>query len=50
MHSAQDAIAAVYYLLQLHGAFMAQAGDDGHRAICAAADAMITSLKVRTCI
>ncbi len=47
MHSAQDAIAAVYYLLQLHGSFMAGAGAAGHDAICAAAEAMITSLKVR---
>lgn len=48
MHSAQDAIAAIYYLLQLHGSFMAESGAAGHAAICAAADAMITSLKVRT--
>ena len=46
MHSAQDAIAAIYYLLQQHGAVMAQAGVNGHNAICAAARAMITSLKV----
>ena len=47
MHSAQDAIAATYYLLQLHGSFMAASGAAGHAAICAAAEAMITSLKVR---
>ena len=47
MHSAQDAIAAIYYLLQLHGSFMAESGAAGHAAICAAAEAMITSLKVR---
>ena len=47
MHSAQDAIAAIYYLLQLHGSFMAESGPDGHAAICAAAEAMVTSLKVR---
>ena len=47
MHSAQDAIAAIYYLLQLHGSFMAGSGPAGHAAICAAAEAMITSLKVR---
>ena len=47
MHSAQDAIAAIYYLLQLHGSFMAESGAAGHAAVCAAAEAMITSLKVR---
>ena len=47
MHSAQDAIAAIYYLLELHGSFMAESGADGHAAICAAAEAMNTSLKVR---
>ena len=47
MHSAQDAIAAIYYLLQLHGSFMAASQPDGHEAICAAAEAMITSLKVK---
>lgn len=47
MHSAQDAIAAIYYLLQLHGSFMADSGPVGHEAICAAAEAMITSLKVK---
>ena len=46
MHSAQDAIAAIYYLLQLHGSFMAGSGAEGHAAICSAAAAMITSLKV----
>ncbi len=48
MHSAQDAIAAIYCLLHTHGSFMAEAGADGHHAICAAAEAMITSLKVQT--
>lgn len=48
MHSAQDAIAAIYCLLHTHGSFMAEAGADGHDAICAAAEAMITSLKVQT--
>lgn len=46
MHSAQDAIAAIYYLLQLHGSFMADSGPAGHAAISAAAEAMITSLRV----
>lgn len=46
MHSAQDAIAAIYYLLQLHGSFIAESGAEGHAAICSAAEAMITSLKV----
>ena len=46
MHSAQDAIAGVYSLLQLHGPSMAQTGQEGHDAICAAAEAMLTSLKV----
>ena len=46
MHSAQDAIAAMYSLLQLHGSFMAQQSPDGHNAICATAEAMIASLKV----
>ncbi|DBB01023.1 TPA: hypothetical protein ACH3X1_000923 [Trebouxia sp. C0004] len=45
MHSAQDAIAAIYCLLHTHGSFMAEAGAVGHHAICAAAEAMITSLK-----
>jgi len=48
MHSAQDAIAAIYCLLHTHGSFMAEAGADGHDAICAAAEAMVTSLKVQT--
>ncbi len=48
MHSAQDAIAAIYCLLHTHGSFMAEAGAVGHHAICAAAEAMITSLKVQT--
>ena len=47
IHSAQDAIAAIYHLLQLHGSFMADSGPAGCAAVCAAADAMITSLKVR---
>ena len=46
MHSAQDAIAGVYSLLQLHGPFMPQTGREGHSAVCAAAEAMLTSLKV----
>lgn len=46
MHSAQDAIAAIYYLLQLHGSFMAESGAEGFAAVCSAAEAMITSLKV----
>lgn len=50
MHRAQDAIAAIYYLLQLHGSFMAESGAEGHVAICAAAEAMITSLKVQELI
>ena len=48
MHGAQDAIAALYHLLQLHGSFMAESGPDGHAAICTAAEAMITSLKVQS--
>lgn len=45
MHSAQDAIAAIYVLLQQHGSFMAQAGSAGKAAICAAAEAMTASLQ-----
>ena len=48
MHSALDAIADIYWLLHSYGSFMAAAGAVGHHAICAAAEAMITSLKVQT--
>ena len=47
MHSAQDAIAAIYALLQQHSSFMAQAGPAGKAAICAASEAMTASLQAR---
>ena len=46
MHSAQDAIAALYALLQQHGAFVAGAGASGRQAIWVAAEAMMVSLQV----
>lgn len=46
MHSAQDAIAAIYSFLQQHGTFLAQAGSPGEQAVCSAAEAMIVSLQV----
>ena len=46
MHSAQDAIAAIYSFLQQHGTFLGQAGAPGKQAVCSAADAMIASLQV----
>ena len=46
MHAVQDAIAAVYYLLQYHGTYMAAAGSQGTTAIVTAASAMLRGLQV----